>query len=73
METLDLHGVRHHQAEEVIRSFLNFIDLPCQIVTGNSSAMKQIVQNVVQEYEWSCHEKDSYNHGTLIIVERSLT
>jgi DNA-nicking Smr family endonuclease len=69
METLDLHGVRHHQADEIVRSFLNFIGLPCQIITGNSPTMQKIVKEVVQEYEWFCHEKDSYNYGTLIITE----
>ena len=69
MEILDLHGVRHHQAEEIVRSFLNFIELPCEIVTGNSEQMKQIVKGVVEEYEWFCYEKDSYNYGTLIVME----
>lgn len=32
--------------------------------------MKKIVKAVVEEYEWSCKEKDSYNYGTLIINER---
>tara|TARA_R110000796_G_C14461908_1_gene424589 strand:- start:286 stop:393 length:108 start_codon:yes stop_codon:yes gene_type:complete len=31
--------------------------------------MKTIVKNVVREYEWFCYERDSYNHGTLVIVE----
>ena len=72
METLDLHGTKHHQVDEMTRSFLNFIELPCQIVTGNSEQMKSIVRNVVKEYEWFCYEKDSYNHGTLVIIERNL-
>ena len=72
METLDLHGVKHSQVDEVTRSFLNFIELPCQIVTGNSSKMKDIVCAVVEEYEWFCYEKDSYNYGTLIIVEKRM-
>tara|TARA_Y100001938_G_C8086080_1_gene432125 strand:- start:476 stop:646 length:171 start_codon:yes stop_codon:yes gene_type:complete len=56
----------------VTRSFLNFIELPCQIVTGNSTKMKDIVCAVVEEYEWFCYEKDSYNYGTLIIVEKRM-
>jgi len=70
METLDLHGIRHHQADEVTRVFLNFIELPCQIITGNSEQMKIIVKSVVKEYEWFCYEKDNYNYGTLIVTER---
>jgi len=72
METLDLHGVRHSQVDEVTRSFLNFIELPCQIITGNSEKMKNIVCSVVEEYEWFYYEKDSYNYGTLIIVEKRI-
>ena len=72
MEILDLHGVKHHQADEVVRSFLNFIDLPCQIITGNSARMQDIVKGVIREYEWFCYEKDSYNYGTLVVVEKRL-
>jgi DNA-nicking Smr family endonuclease len=72
MDTLDLHGVRHHQVDEVIRRFLNYVPLPCQIITGNSQAMRSIVKNVVKEYEWFCYEKDSYNYGTLVIVEEKI-
>ncbi|HAI39877.1 MAG TPA: hypothetical protein DCM40_18165 [Maribacter sp.] len=69
METLDLHGVRHSQVDEKIRCFLNFVDLPCEIVTGNSSEMKTIARKIIKEYNWFCHERDSYNHGTLIVTE----
>jgi len=34
--------------------------------------MKGIVRNVVEEYEWFCYEKDNYNYGTLVIIERKL-
>lgn len=72
METLDLHGTKHHQVDEIVRSFLNFIELPCQIITGNSENMKSIVRAVVQEYQWFCYEKDSYNYGTLIVTEKRI-
>ena len=71
METLDLHGIRHSKVDEKTRRFLNFADLPCQIITGNSFEMRQIVRKVVMEYGWSCYEKDSYNYGTLVIMEKS--
>lgn len=58
--------------DEIARKFLNFAELPCQIITGNSEQMKNIIKNIVQEYEWFCYEKDSYNYGTLIITEKEL-
>ena len=72
MKTLDLHGTRHKEADESVRRFLNFTELPCQIITGNSPEMKRIVKNIIDEYEWFCYERDSYNYGTLIIVENEL-
>ena len=72
MKSLDLHGTKHQKADEKVRKFLNFVDLPCQIITGNSSKMKDIVRFVVEEYGWKCYEKDKYNSGTLIIVEDGL-
>ena len=70
MKTLDLHGTRHQKAEDKIRKFLNFVELPCQIITGNSGDMKRIVREIVSQYGWDCYEKDNYNYGTLIINER---
>ena len=72
MATLDLHGVRHQEADEVVQTFLNFVELPCYIITGNSQEMKKIVVNVVQEYGWFHRERDSYNYGTLIIMENRI-
>jgi hypothetical protein len=69
MEILDLHGKKHHQVDEEIRRFLNFVELPCQIITGNSSTMKRMTKDIVKEYGWLCRERDSYNYGTLIIME----
>ena len=72
MKTLDLHGTKHHKADEAVRRFLNFAELPCEIITGNSEEMKRIVTNVVKEYQWICREKDSYNYGTLIVMEKPI-
>ena len=72
MEKLDLHGVYHTAAEEKTRRFLNFINLPCQIITGNSKEMKSIVNKIVKEYGWVCYEQDMYNYGTLVVMENEI-
>tara|TARA_B100000085_G_scaffold137694_1_gene125451 strand:+ start:8308 stop:8529 length:222 start_codon:yes stop_codon:yes gene_type:complete len=69
MKKLDLHGIAHSLADEATRRFLNFVDLPCEIVTGNSTKMKKLVSAVVREYDWFCHEKDAFNAGSLIVTE----
>tara|TARA_B100001564_G_C20179068_1_gene463182 strand:+ start:348 stop:530 length:183 start_codon:yes stop_codon:yes gene_type:complete len=58
--------------DEKVRTFLNFVELPCQVITGNSPEMKSIVRKIVREYEWFCYERDSYNYGTLIILESDI-
>jgi len=70
MRVLDLHGHKHENVDEHLRKFLNFVELPCKIITGNSDAMKAFVKAVVSEYEWDCHEESSYNTGTLVVVEK---
>tara|TARA_R100001510_G_C7646836_1_gene204157 strand:- start:402 stop:824 length:423 start_codon:yes stop_codon:yes gene_type:complete len=69
MRHLDLHGINHQKADDEIRKFLNFVELPCKIVTGNSDAMKKFVEAVVLEYGWQCHEESAANPGTLIVIE----
>lgn len=67
--TLDLHGCPRSSTEDRIRSFLNFVSLPCEIITGNSKYNKDLVESIVEEYGWACKEKDSYNTGSLLVVE----
>ena len=70
MRSLDLHGTKHLDVEEEVKSFLNFVKLPCKIITGNSDQMKYLVNRVVQEYGWDCHIENEYNPGTLVVVEK---
>ena len=70
MKKLDLHGVSHSSAEEKIRSFLNFVTLPCVVTTGNSPKMKKILKIIVKEYGWKMREPVYYNKGSFIIESR---
>ena len=67
---LNLHGTKHCEVDEKVRAFLNFVELPCEIITGKSSEMKKIVEDIVREYDWTCQEQDSYNTGTLVVTEK---
>jgi hypothetical protein len=70
MKTLDLHMIRHSQAGDKVREFLNFVDLPARIVTGKSSQMRGIVSFVVKEYEYDFHLESAHNVGAMIVCEK---
>jgi len=70
MRTLDLHGVTHTGAEEKIRVFFNFVEIPCKVITGKSEKMKEIVKGIADQYDWRCHEESGWNPGTLVVTEK---
>jgi len=63
---LDLHGTKHQDAEEKIRRYLNFIELPTRVITGHSREMKSILFSVVEEYNWT-YTEDPLNLGEVIV------
>ena len=71
LKTLDLHLTRHSKADDKVRSFLNFAELPARIITGKSQQMRKIVISVVKEYDYDYSYESAHNFGALIINERS--
>ena len=69
METLDLHGIRHRDAERLVENFVLLNQLPVRIITGNSIEMKSIVQIVLLRYEMKSDVESHWNLGSLIISE----
>ncbi len=69
--TLDLHSTRHSEVDEKLRKFLNFVELPAFVLTGNSEKMKNIVEKVVTQYGWHC-TTDPSNTGRVMIFENSV-
>jgi len=68
---LDLHGTKHADVDEKVRVFLNFVDLPCTIITGDSPVMSRLVRQVVEEYKW--HSRPSVsNYGEIVVSELPL-
>ena len=68
--TLDLHGVRHEQAHNMVDKFVGkHIIAKTQevyVVTGNSKKMKEIVIRTIQDYGISGHE-DWMNSGKMVL------
>ena len=60
---------KHEDANEKVRKFLNFVELPCNIITGKSPEMKKIVEDIVIEYGWQCRHPDGFNLGAFVVTE----
>lgn len=69
MDELDLHGIRHHQAERMVEDFVLRHETPLRIVTGNSPIMKHIVAQVLQRHGFRGEVENHYNLGSIIVTE----
>jgi DNA-nicking Smr family endonuclease len=71
MESLDLHGVRHSDAQKCIDQFLwsamQKNTYSVEIITGCSDEMKKIVEDVVWDYGLAC-ETSPHNWGCLVVT-----
>ena len=63
--TLDLHGVKHEDAERLVENFVLLKNKPLEIVTGNSDRMENIVLTKLTELGvgW-----DKWLHGRIKIL-----
>lgn len=68
MKTLDLHGVKHVDVEDIVLNWICFQSLPVVIVTGNSTQMKSIVKRVLTENKYSYIEGDNFNRGYIKVI-----
>jgi hypothetical protein len=50
METLDLHGIRHHDVDRLVENFVLIKKPPMRIITGNSDRMIELVIKVLDRY-----------------------
>lgn len=69
METLDLHGMKHHQVEVEIENFILIHPLPVRIITGNSYVMKQILKSVLDKYNFRFEVENYWNLGSMIVID----
>jgi len=67
---LDLHGIKHEDVPRLMDAFIwehmQKKSTYIQVVTGNSSTMKQIVKNVVAEYGFDVSDEFSPNGQVMI-------
>jgi DNA-nicking Smr family endonuclease len=68
-DTLDLHGVSHEDASEMVHRFINdhWVEgWTLHVITGNSTKMKSIVQSVLNLYQVDWID-DEWNAGSIKI------
>lgn len=69
MKKIDLHGINHKDAENIVSSACANLDIPFIVITGNSLKMKDIVRSVVNEFGLTA-QPSLHNSGRLIIDAR---
>ena len=68
MIKIDLHGVKHEKAADIIFEACSKYETPFIIITGNSTGMKQIVKSTLSHLGLKA-ENCLGNSGRLIVYE----
>jgi len=69
METLDLHGLKHHEIDRIVENFVLMNDLPLRIITGNSMTMHKMVREVLSRNDLRGEYESHWNLGAVIVRE----
>jgi len=67
INTLDLHGVRHREVRQIVEDFVLRNDLPLRIITGNSVMMRNLVDEVLGQYDLRAEPENYWNLGSLMV------
>lgn len=68
METLDLHGIRHHQVELLVENFILLEEPPLKIITGKSPIMHKLVTEVLERHEFNWDYESFHNLGAIVVM-----
>jgi hypothetical protein len=69
MKQLDLHHVKHDEAERLVENFVLLNEPPMEIVTGNSTKMKSITKLVLIKHGLKYWDNpNDFNMGVIIIL-----
>lgn len=71
METLDLHGLRHHEVDRIVENFVLMEELPVKIITGNSPTMHTLASSVVERHELQWEYESFYNLGAIVVTDKA--
>lgn len=66
---LDLHGVKHQDAEVIVENFVIFTNqLPLHIITGQSTEMIKIVTDILDYHGYVYEIGDYFNKGYINVI-----
>ena len=68
METLDLHGIRHHQVDRMVENFVLLNELPVKIITGKSPEMQSLVKTVLKRHDLDWMYESFVNTGAIVVL-----
>ena len=68
MNELDLHGIRHQKAEQLIEEFLLRNDTPMRVITGNSPTMIRYLKEIAAKHGFKAAPENDYNLGSWIVT-----
>lgn len=71
LETLDLHGVRHHAVDRIVENYVLLKPLPVRIITGVGGSMQSLVIEVLDRHKLTYRYENFWNLGSLIVSDES--
>ena len=71
MNTLDLHGQRHSNVEDVVERFILMNPPPLKIITGKSETMINIVVRILKKHKFTYYPENFVNYGAYIIHDKT--
>ena len=67
METLDLHGIHHHEVDRLVENFIFLNPTPVRIIVGNSVRMQEITIAVLNRNNFHYENENFLNLGSFIV------
>ena len=64
--TLDLHAIKHEDAESLIEEFICMNEGTVRIITGHSATMRDNVKKILKKYGMQSRPERLINEGALI-------
>ena len=63
---LDLHGIKHDDVNRVVENFVLLNETPLNIITGNSTMMRELVVEVLERHKFVYENLISQNVITVL-------